>query len=388
MGRAEEEGILRALVAGACDGRSSALIVHGDPGVGKTALVDSLLRDADHVTVVRTRPFETESELPFAGLSDLLRPFLGLLEQIPERQAAVLSGALALGPPAAGDRFAAAAATLSLLAAAAENRPMLVVVDDTHWLDAASREALLFAGRRLGPEGIALLFSTAYRTWIDQAGIATLELKGLDPDAARELIDGAGRSVVAHVRDRIADETEGNPLAMLETVAVLTDAQLQGADPLGSPIPVGPTLERAFERRLELLPEPTRLALLVAAASDTGDADEILRALGGLGLDAGTLVPAEDEGLIARDDGRLEFPHPLVRSAAYHSQVMSQRRTAHRSLAESLDPGHADRIAWHMAAASAGHDEHVASLLEASAERALTQGGYAAAGRRPRPPPN
>ncbi len=330
---------------------------------------------------MRTRPFETESELPFAGLSDLIRPFLPLLDRIPERQAAVLSGALALGPPSPGDRFAAAAATLSLLAAAAEDRPLLVAVDDAHSLDAASREALLFAGRRLGSEGIVLLLATRYRTWIDTAGIDSLELKGLTPDAAASVVDAAGRRVAPHVRDRIVAETEGNPLAIKEAVATLADAQLDGSEPLKGPIPVGPTLEQALAQRLDPLPDSTRRALLVVAVSDTGDAEEIDRALSGLGLGREALVPAEDEGIIARAGSAIEFRHPLVRSAAYQSHTTAQRRTAHRALSDSLDPARTDRIAWHLAQASTGPDERVASSLEASAGRAQAQGGYAAAGR-------
>jgi DNA-binding CsgD family transcriptional regulator len=381
VGRSDEAAILGGLLARARDGSSSALIVHGDPGVGKTALLDSVLGSPDHLMVVRTQPFQTESELPFAALSDLLHPFYGLLDRIPERQAAVLSGALALGPPAPGDRFAAAAATLSLLAAAAEEAPVVVAVDDAHWLDAASREALLFAGRRLGSEGIVLLLAMRHRDWIEQAGIDTMQLIGLAPEAAASLLDRTGRRVAPHVRDRIVAETGGNPLAMLEAAASLSDAQLDGSQPLDGPVPVGPMLEQALAERIGPLPEPTRRALLVVAASETGDADEIGRAIGGLGITVEALVAAEKEGLIATEAGRIEFRHPLIRSAAYHALGPDVRRAAHRALAEALEPDQADRIAWHLAAASAGPDERVALLLEASGTRALAQGGYAAAGR-------
>jgi DNA-binding CsgD family transcriptional regulator len=376
-GRADEVARIDRLLDGARSGVSAALIVYGDPGIGKTALLDEVAATAAGFTVLRARPLQTESELPFAGLSDLLRPLLPLLDRIPEPQAAVLSGALALGPPTPGDRFAAAAATISLLAAGAEEAPVLAVVDDAHWLDTPSREALLFAGRRLGSEGVVLLLAMRDRPWLEAAGIERLELRGLEPDAAGELVARAGRAVSSGVRERLVADTAGNPLALLEAIATLTDAQLGGSAPIVGPIAVGRSVERSFAQRLEPLPDDTRRALLIAAASYSGDATEI--ALAGMGLAASALDPAEREGLVTTRTGRIEFRHPLLRSAAYHVADPIERRAAHRALARALSPDECDRIAWHLAAAAAGPDEEAARLLEETAASAQGRRGYATA---------
>ena len=297
-GRADEGARIDRLLDGARGGVSAALIVHGDPGIGKTALLDEVAATAAGFTVLRAQPLQTESELPFAGLSDLLRPLLPLLDRIPEPQAAVLSGALALGPPTPGDRFAAAAATLSLLAAGAEEAPVLAVVDDAHWLDTPSREALLFAGRRLGGEGVVLLLAMRDRPWLEAAGIERLELRGLEPDGAEELVARTGRAVSSGVRERLVADTAGNPLAFLEAIATLSDAQLGGSAPIVGPIAVGRSVERSFAQRLEPLPDETRRALLIAAASYSGDATEIALALAGMGLASSALDAAEREGLV------------------------------------------------------------------------------------------
>ena len=378
-GRTDEVAWIDRLVDGARGGVSAALIVCGDPGIGKTALLDEIVATAAGFTVLRARPLQTESELPFAGLSDLLRPLLPLLDRIPEPQAAVLSGALALGPPTPGDRFAAAAATISLLAAGAEEAPVLAVVDDAHWLDAPSREALLFAGRRLGSEGVVLLLAMRDRPWLETAGIERLELRGLGPDAAAALVAGTGRPVSSDVCERLVADTGGNPLALLEALATLSDAQLGGSAPIAEPIAVGRSLERSFAQRLEPLPDPTRRALLVAAASYSGDAAEIARALAAMGLATSALDPAEGAGLVATQAGRVEFRHPLLRSAVNHVADPVERRVAHRALAGALDPDQNDRIAWHLAAAATGPDEEVARLLDASAAAALGRHGYAPA---------
>jgi predicted ATPase len=245
-GRADEIARIDRLLDGARGGVSAALIIRGDPGIGKTALLDKVAARAVGFTILRAQPLQTESELPFAGLSDLLRPLLPLLDRIPTPQAAVLAGALALGPPTPGDRFAAAAATISLLAAGAEDAPVLAVIDDAHWLDTPSREALLFAGRRLGREGVVLLFAARDRPWLEVAGIETLELRGLGVDAAAELVAGTGRTVSTGVRERLVADTAGNPLALLEAVATLSDGQLGGSEPISEPIAVGHSLERSF----------------------------------------------------------------------------------------------------------------------------------------------
>ena len=379
VGREGERTRLDSLIARARRGESAALLVHGEPGVGKTRLLEHAAAGAADFQVLRARPLEAESELAFAGLSELLRPILQLLDRIPAPQKAALSGALALGPSVPGDRFAVAAATLSLLAAAAEKSPVLVVVDDAHWLDAPSREALLFAGRRLGSEGVLMLLGMRDREWISVAGLGTLELHGLSAGGAAALVERTGTPVDVAVRNRIVTETRGNPLAILEAVATLTDAELLGKAPITHPLAVGASLERAFAQRLDGLPQDTQDALLIAAASDTGSAGEIARALTQAGLNPDALEPAEREGVITLGGERIEFRHPLVRSAAYHLHDPAERRAAHRALATAADAG--ERAAWHLAAASAGPDEMVAALLETSAVGAFARSAYAAAAR-------
>lgn len=377
VGREQERTQLDSLIARARGGESAALLVHGEPGIGKSRLLEHAAVVAADFTVLRARPLEAESELAFAGLSELLRPVLHLLGRIPGPQEAALSGALALGPPVPGDRFAVAAATLSLLAAVGEESAVLVVVDDAHWLDKPSREAVLFAGRRLGSEGVLLLLGMRDREWIPAAGLGTLELRGLSATDAAALVDRTGTPVDAAVRSRIVTETRGNPLAILEAVAILTDAELLGKTPITRPLAVGASLEQAFAQRLDVLPRDTRDALLIAAASDTGSAGEIVCALARAGLSPDVLEPAERDGVIIRGE-RIEFRHPLVRSAAYHLRDPAGRRAAHRALAAAA-AGAGERAAWHLAAASAGPDEQVAVLLESSAASAFARRAYAAA---------
>jgi DNA-binding CsgD family transcriptional regulator len=381
VGRGDERAQLDGMIARARDGGSAALVVHGEPGIGKTRLLEYAAEAAAGFTVLRSRPLEAESELAFAGLSDLLRPVLSLLGGLPEPQAAALSGALALGPSAPGDRFAIAAATLSLLAAAAGECPVLAVVDDGHWLDRPSREALLFAGRRLGSEGVLLLLGTRDGAWVPAAGLRTLELRGLPAEDAAALIEQTGTPTGAAARNLIVTETRGNPLAILEAVAALTDAELLGQAPVTRPLAVGASLGHAFARQLDVLPAETQDALLIAAASDTGSAGEITRALAHAGLSLSALEPAERDGVIALDGGRVEFRHPLVRSAAYHQHGPADRRAAHRALAAAAGADAAESAAWHLAAASAGPDEEAAALLETLAESAFARSAYATAAR-------
>lgn len=368
---------LSALIDAARTGRSSALIVHGDPGIGKTSLLEQAVRGAEGFRVLRARPLQAESELAFAGLSELLHPILGLRDRIPDPQQAALAGALALGPAVAGDRFAVAAATLSILAAAAEDAPVLVVIDDAHWLDDPSRVSLIFAGRRLGTEGIVLLLGMRDRPWLKDAGLRSLRVEGLPPEEAARLVDQTEVVLDAAVQDRLVTETRGNPLAIIEGVAILTEDERRGRAPIAHPLAVGATLERAFAQHMEDLPDETRRALLIAAASDSGDAREILAAIAAEGLGTQALEAAERAELVVLSDGRVEFRHPLVRSAAYHARDPADRRDAHRALAAAV--GGVDQGAWHLAAAAAGPDETVAAMLEASATRALTRSAYGVA---------
>jgi DNA-binding CsgD family transcriptional regulator len=381
LGRTDEMARIERLLFQANGGASSALIVSGDPGIGKTTLLDEAVGRAAGFTVVRTQSLQTESELPFAGLSDLLHPLLSHLDRIPVPQANVLSGAFALGPPTSGDRFAAAAATISLLAAAAEDQPLLVVADDAHWLDMPSREALLFAAHRLGTEGVVILIALRPRPWLTSTRIERLTLDGLTAAAAAELVSRTGRTVGVSVRDRLVAETEGNPMALLQAVSDLDDGQLAGTTPIVGPIAVGADLEQSLAQRLRLLPADTRQALLIVAAEDSSDAHTIGRAMTQAGLPSESLERAELQGLISMTPGNVEFVHPLMRSAAYHLADVVDRRAAHRCLAEAVGPQHEDRVAWHLANAASGSDEEVAALLERAATNAAARHAYAAAAR-------
>ena len=377
VGREAEQARLAALIGGARHGTSAALIVFGEPGIGKTSLLEQAALSAGDFLALRAQPLQAESELPFAGLSDLLRPILDLRDRIPGPQQAALDGALALGPPLPGDRFAVAAATLSVLAVAADQSPVLAIVDDAHWLDTPSRDALLFAGRRLGSEGVVLLFAMRDRDWLHSAGLGTLPLRGLEPADATALVRDADGELDAGVRNRLVTETRGNPLAVLEAVSTLTEAERRGRAPIAHPLAVGASLEQAFAQQLEDLPADTRRALLIAAASDTGSAGEALAALAELGLTAAHLEPAERTGVITITAERISFRHPLVRSAAYHAHDPAARRDAHRALAAAVGTG--DRAVWHRAAAAVGPDEEVAALLETAGASALGRSAYAAA---------
>jgi DNA-binding CsgD family transcriptional regulator len=379
VGREDERKRLDELIARACGGESAALILHGEPGIGKTSLLEYAIARAAGFKVLRARPLEVESELAFAGLSELLRPILHLIDCIPGPQKAALSGALALGPPAPGDRFAVAAATLSLLAAASEDCAVLAVVDDAQWLDSPSREALLFAGRRFGSEALLLLLGMRDREWISSSALQTIELRGLPSPDVAALLGRTGARIDATVRSRLVRETRGNPLAILEAIASLSNSQLLGKAPIVHPLAVSCSLERAFAQQLDGLPLDTRQALLIAAASDSGSSVEIVRALAHAGLHANALEPAERLEVITFAGERIDFRHPLVRSAAYHSHDPVERRLAHRALATGVRAGAIERAAWHLAAASTGPDEEVAALLETSATEAFARNAYAAA---------
>jgi len=371
------------LLAHARAGRSGALLVRGDAGIGKSALLRFAHERAGDLLVLRARGIETESEIPFSGLADLFRPVLGRLDRIPSAQADALAGALALRPPVPAARFSVSAATLSLLAAAAEDGGVLVLVDDLQWLDAESAEALLYATRRLGDEGVAVLL--AHREGeparVEAGGLPQLTLDGIDAEAARKLLDQTfARPIAPSAVERLVELTAGNPLALAEIPALLTDAQLAGDEPIPEPLPATAAVERRFRGRADALGPQARRALLAAAADDSGDLNTILAAARALGAEPHDLQEAELAELVAVEAGRLEFRHPLVRSAVYHGATPPERRAAHRALAEALDaPAAADRRAWHLAAATLEPNEDVARALEEAAGHALSRSGYAAA---------
>ena len=379
LGRASECGRIADLLDEARTGRGGVLVIGGEPGIGKSALLEYAARSAAGMRVLSARGVESEVELPFGALHELLGPVLDQLDRIPGPQAAALAGALALGPPVPGDRFAVAAGTLSLLGSAAADTPLVLVLDDAHWFDRSSAEALVFAARRLRAERVASLF--AVRT--GEAGAAGVEglpllvVGGLDPQSSRALLEVRAGDAAPSVADRIVRETEGNPLALTEIPVELTPGQLAGNEPLPELLPAGAGLAKAFRRRVEALPPTTVQALLFAAASDSFELDTVLRALAAAGIDAAALEPAERAALIETSGGRLAWRHPLVRSAVYHAATASQRRSVHRvSAAASEDLG---RRAWHLAAAAEGLDDEVADLLERAAGEARDRRAHAAA---------
>ncbi|MDX6704107.1 MAG: hypothetical protein QOF26_4333 [Baekduia sp.] len=383
LGRQREAAHIDDLLTRAQDGTSASLLLHGEPGIGKSALLRAATERAQELGlgVLRTRGFESESDIPFAGLLELLSPLLALRDRIPEVQARALGSALALEPPTPFDRFAIPAGMLSLLAAAAEERPLLVVADDVHWLDDASRDALIFTGRRLGAEGVVLLCAARPVGELLEAfaGVETLPIGGLDDATSAELLKRQARHKVADaVAVDLVATAHGNPLALTEIPRALTPEQLAGREPLAGPIPAGQQIEEAFARQLADVPEATREALLIAAAMQTGRHDLFQLALERRGLPADALQPAVRDELVAVD-GRIDFFHPLLRSAIYHAADPVTRRGVHATLAGvASSPA---RRAWHLAAAADAPDEEVAAALEAAAAEARARGGLMAGAR-------
>jgi DNA-binding CsgD family transcriptional regulator len=371
LGRRREQEELGRALASAREGRSAVVALVGEPGIGKSALLDAVAADAAGMRVLRARGVESEGEVPFGGLLELLRPALGVVDRIPRPQAAALESALALRPlGSAHDRFAVGAATLSLLAAYAEDAPLLVLVDDAHWLDASSAEALLFAVRRLVADPIAVIVVARddEPSALDGAGIRTLPVEGLDRGAAGELLHDLPPATV----DRLYDATEGNPLALLELAA---EAEELGTVPPDHPLPASARIARAFLRRAAVLSDETRRALLLAATSDVGDIAVLARA----GLRVDDLEEAERLGLVRLGAGTVEFRHPLLRSSVYWDAPPDERRAAHRALADALPDRDADRRAWHLASAVTGTDASASASLEQAARRARARTAYTVA---------
>jgi DNA-binding CsgD family transcriptional regulator len=383
LGRQREVAHIEDLLTRARDGTSAALLLHGEPGIGKSALLGAARERAQalELAVLRTRGFESESDIPFAGLLELLTPLLHLRDRIPEVQARALSSALALEPPAPFDRFAVPAGMLSLLAAAAEDRPVVVLADDVHWLDDASRDALSFVARRLGAEGVVLLCGgrPAVELLEAFAGVEMLAIAGLDDATSAELLTRQSRHRVSdEVASGLIATAHGNPLALTEIPRALSAEQLAGREPLGGPVAAGEHIEEAFARQLADLPEDTREALLVVAAMQTRRQDLFAAARERRGLPADVLDPAVRCELIVLD-GRVDFFHPLLRSAVYHQADPVQRRSVHATLAEVADEP--ARRAWHLAAAADAPDEEVAAALETAAAEARARGGIVAGAR-------
>jgi DNA-binding CsgD family transcriptional regulator len=384
LGRETECARIDALLEGARQGKGGTLVLRGEAGVGKSTLLEYARQEADGMTVLSARSVETEAELALAGLSQALWPILDLSEALPAPQRAALEAGLGRGPPLApGDRFAVYAAVLSLLVAASEHSPVLLLADDAHWLDRSSAEALTFSARRLGEEGVALIFARRepHPGAFDPNDLPEMHLDGLDPAAAVQLLrQHVSADVSATMAEHLVDATGGNPLALIELPDVLTEAQLAGREALAEPLPVGPQIEGGFQRRIAGLSPCSQRALAVAAASGSNTTDELVPALRELGMSLGDLEPAEMAGLVAVNGSSLTFPHPLARSAAYQASSSQERRAAHRALADALASTQLiGRRALHLAAAAVEPDEEVAAELEQAGVDARGRGASDAA---------
>jgi DNA-binding CsgD family transcriptional regulator len=383
LGRRSECAALDRLVATVRAGPSRALVLRGEAGVGKSALLEYLVRRASGCGIARAAGVESEMELAFAGLHQLCAPFIDRLERLPGPQRDALGAAFGLQAGDAPDRFVVGLAVLTLLSDAAEERPLVCVVDDAQWLDGASAQALAFVARRLGAESVGLVFAVrepAGERHLE--GLEELVVGGLDDRDAQALLE----AVVAgpldeRVRDRIVSETRGNPLALLELPRGRTPAELAGGFGMnGGSESLSPParIEERFQERLAELPPATRLLLLVAAAEPVGDPLLVWNAAAALGIEAGASAAAADAGLIELA-ARVRFRHPLVRSAVYGAAAPEDRRRVHEALADATDADvDPDRRAWHRAQATAGLDEDVAAELEQLAGRARARGGLAA----------
>ena len=378
-GRRDERAVLDALLAAVRSGRSGALVVRGEAGIGKTALLEYAIESASDLRIARAAGVESEMELPFAALHQLCAPLPDQLDRLPAPQRDALATTFGLSAGAAPDRFLVGLAFLSVLSAEAEERPLLCVIDDTQWLDQASAQTLAFVARRLLAESVVLLF--AAREPSDEfTGLPELAVEGLGDADARKLLSAVipGR-LDRQVADQLVAETRGNPLALLELPRGLSAAELAGGFGLPGALSLSGRIEERFLERLGRLPDDTQRLLLVAAAEPLGDPALLWRASERLGLVDAVLEPAESVGLI-EIGRRVRFRHPLVRSAIYGATTPEEKREVHRALAESTDAqADPDRRAWHLAEAAAGPDEDVAAELERAAGRAQSRGGLTAA---------
>jgi DNA-binding CsgD family transcriptional regulator len=380
-GRRRECEAIDGMLEGVRAGRSSALVVRGEAGVGKTALLEYVVQRASGCRVARAAGVQSETELAFAGLHQLCAPMLDQLERLPAPQRDALRTTFGLSLGAAPDRFLVHLAVLSILCEVADEQALVCVIDDAQWLDRTSAQALAFVARRLLADSVAMVFAVREPIGLPElAGLPDLEVHGLRVADARALL---GSVITApldeRVRDRILAETRGNPLALLELPRGLTPTQLAG----GFGLPDAPALSgrigESFRRRLEALPRDTQRLLLIAAAEPVGDPTLLWRAAAQLGIGVDAAAPAETAGLVEFGAG-VWFRHPLARSAVYQPATPAERQAAHRALAAATDPEvDPDRRAWHRAQAAPAADDEVADELERSAGRAQARGGLAAA---------
>lgn len=381
LDRRDERRVLDDLLARSRAGRSAALVLRGEAGIGKTELLKYLLDRSSGLRTLRAAGVQSEMELSYAGLHQLCAPLLADMDRLPEPQRTALASAFGLRAGDPPDPFLVGLATLSLLAEAGASQPLICLIDDGQWLDQASARTLSFVARRLYAESVVLVFAVREPTSSPVlTGLPELVVTGLPARDSRTLLDS-----VAHgprdrrMRDRILAEARGNPLAIIELPRGWTEVEMAGGFVGSEAAPLSSRLEQGFMRRLELLPAETRLLLLTAAAEPVGDVALLRRAAGRLGIDVHAAASYGDAAELLTLDTRVRFRHPLVRSAVYRGATAHDRQRAHRALADSIDTDvDPDRRAWHRAQAASGVDEEVASELERSAERALARGGTSA----------
>lgn len=379
LGRDEEQARLCGLLERARAGVGGALIVTGEPGVGKSMLLSFAIETAkaQGFTTLTTSGSEFESELPFAGLQQLLAPIAERIDELAAPRAAALRGALGLADADTDDRLGIYLAAFDLVSVAAREAPVLVSVDDLHWLDGASREAILFLARRA--TGAAIAFLAGVRSehvdaW-ERSPVEQLLVPGLDETAGVQLVHETCSYIAPAVATELWIATRGNPLALVEIAPLLSDEEARGHAPLPQPLPTGSRLQQVFTLQFAQMPEPTRRILLLAAASHTGRADVVRAAARASALAENGLDPAETAGLVTIHEGLIAWRHPLLRAAIYHSVDGPERRAAHRALAQA---GGEERVgdhrAWHLAAAAVEADESIAWELEQLGERARARG--------------
>ncbi|MEV6071495.1 BREX system ATP-binding domain-containing protein [Nocardia sp. NPDC052001] len=379
VGREAECTVLEHLLAGVRTGESRVLVVHGDPGVGKTALLAYLRNSATDLRVLTAAGVESELELAFATLHQLCVPLLDRLTGLPTPQRDALETVFGMRSGNPPEPFLVGLAVLSLLSEVSDSGPVLCVIDDAQWMDRASAQVLGFVARRLLAESVALVFATRHRAQ-DLLGLPELEVTGLGETDSRALLDSASPTRLDHhIRDRIVAEAKGNPLALLELPHERSVTQLAGGFGLLDTDTLPNRIEQSFLTRIEQLPGESRLLLLIAAAEPVGDPALVWRAAERLGVSPAAALDDETDGLLSFDV-RVTFRHPLVRSAVYRAAAEEDRRAVHLALAEVTDPRvDPDRRAWHLASATAEPDENVAATLARSSDRAQARGGLAAA---------
>ena len=382
-GRDLERFAINALLDDARAARGGVLVLRGRAGAGKSALLEDAVAAARGVRVLRATGVESEFELPFAALHQLLRPVLSDVDRLPAPQASALRAAFGLTSDGQDNRFLVSVAVLGMLDELTRESAVLCVIDDAQWLDDASGSTLEFVARRIDADRIALLFAArdGEVRQFSAPGLPELQIDGLDAEAGGQLLaERVGVAIPPEVVSRLMEATGGNPLALVELPSLITPNQFSGREPLPWPLPMTDAVQRIFVQRVRRLPEPTQRLLLVAAADETSRLATVLAAAEELGVPAAALEPAERADLVEIQSGQLAFRHPLVRSSIYQSATDAERRSAHRALSDVLDEdADADRRAWHLALSAVRPDESVVQLLEQTAVRARRRGGFEAA---------